>query len=58
MSSTAGLTMILWIPESSGPIPCSEFPALWKPSEKGPSPLANAPGTGVADDKAVYAYVP
>jgi uncharacterized circularly permuted ATP-grasp superfamily protein len=33
-------------------------PGLMKAFSKGKVALANAPGTGVADDKAVYAYVP
>jgi uncharacterized circularly permuted ATP-grasp superfamily protein len=33
-------------------------PGLMKAYSKGKVALANAPGTGVADDKAVYAYVP
>ena len=33
-------------------------PGLMKAYSKGRVALANAPGTGVADDKAVYAYVP
>ena len=33
-------------------------PGLMKVYSKGRVALANAPGTGVADDKAVYAYVP
>ena len=33
-------------------------PGLFKAGPSGGVALANAPGTGVADDKAVYAYVP
>ena len=33
-------------------------PGLFKAYKKGNIAIANAPGTGVADDKAVYAYVP
>ncbi|MFY0650982.1 MAG: circularly permuted type 2 ATP-grasp protein [Cyclobacteriaceae bacterium] len=33
-------------------------PGLFRAFKKGNVALANAPGTGVADDKAVYAYVP
>ncbi len=33
-------------------------PGLMKAYQKGRVALANAPGTGVADDKAIYAYVP
>lgn len=33
-------------------------PGLFQAYKKGNIALANAPGTGVADDKAVYAYVP
>nr|WP_321452933.1 circularly permuted type 2 ATP-grasp protein [uncultured Carboxylicivirga sp.] len=33
-------------------------PGLFKAYKKGNVVLANAPGTGVADDKAIYAYVP
>ena len=33
-------------------------PGLFEAYKKGNVALANAPGTGVADDKAVYAYVP
>jgi uncharacterized circularly permuted ATP-grasp superfamily protein len=33
-------------------------PGLFQAYKKGNVALANAPGTGVADDKAVYAYVP
>jgi uncharacterized circularly permuted ATP-grasp superfamily protein len=34
------------------------IPGLFKAYKKGNIAIANAPGTGVADDKAVYAYVP
>ncbi len=33
-------------------------PGLFRAYKKGNVVLANAPGTGVADDKAVYAYIP
>jgi uncharacterized circularly permuted ATP-grasp superfamily protein len=33
-------------------------PGLFKAYQKGNVAMANAPGTGVADDKAVYAYIP
>ena len=33
-------------------------PGLLRACERGNATLANAPGTGVADDKSVYAYVP
>jgi len=33
-------------------------PGIFKAYKKGNIAMANAPGTGVADDKAVYAYVP
>ena len=33
-------------------------PGIFKAYRKGNIALANAPGTGVADDKVVYAYVP
>ena len=33
-------------------------PGIMEAFRKGTVALANAPGTGVADDKAVYAYVP
>jgi uncharacterized circularly permuted ATP-grasp superfamily protein len=34
------------------------IPGLFRAYKKGNIALANAPGTGIADDKAVYAYVP
>jgi len=34
------------------------IPGIFQAYKKGNVALANAPGTGVADDKAVYAYVP
>ena len=38
---------------------CSGVPGLHAtPTAQGNVALANAPGTGVADDKAVYAFVP
>ena len=40
------------------PDSCSASPAWWPPTAWAGSSLANAIGTGVADDKAVYAYVP
>ena len=33
-------------------------PGLFNAYRKGNVVLVNAPGTGVADDKAVYAYIP
>ena len=33
-------------------------PGLMRAYRKGTVTLANAPGTGIADDKAIYAYVP
>ncbi len=47
-----------WIRRPSGPIPCWACPASWTCTAPAASTLANAPGTGIADDKVVYAYVP
>ena len=37
---------------------CLGVPGLMEAYRTGRVALANAPGTGIADDKAVYAYVP
>ena len=46
------------IRSSSDPTRSSVCPALLHAYRLGNVTLANAPGTGVADDKSVYAYVP
>ena len=40
------------------PTRCSACPGLMEVYQAGNVALANAPGSGVADDKVVYAYVP
>ena len=45
-------------PEAFNRTACSACPASWSLPQGATSSLANAVGTGVADDKAVYAYVP
>lgn len=45
-------------PQSFRPDSLLGVPGLMEAYSKGRVALANAPGTGVADDKAVYAYVP
>ena len=46
---------ILWFSERSH---CWGTPGLFNAYRKGNVVLVNAPGTGVADDKAIYAYIP
>ena len=45
-------------PQVFRPDSCLGVPGLFEVYRSGRLALANAPGTGVADDKAVYAYVP
>ena len=45
-------------PQAFRPDSCLGVPGLFEVYRAGNLALANAPGTGVADDKAVYAYVP
>ena len=45
-------------PHAFRPDSCLGVPGLFEVYRAGNLALANAPGTGVADDKAVYAYVP
>lgn len=45
-------------PEAFRPDSCLGVPGLISAYRAGNVALANAPGTGIADDKAVYAYVP
>ncbi|PZX55895.1 putative circularly permuted ATP-grasp superfamily protein [Algoriphagus ratkowskyi] len=45
-------------PETFNPDSMLGVPGLFEAYKAGNIALANAPGTGVADDKAVYAYVP
>jgi uncharacterized circularly permuted ATP-grasp superfamily protein len=45
-------------PETFRPDSLIGVPGLFQAYKKGNIALANAPGTGIADDKAVYAYVP
>lgn len=45
-------------PECFRPDSMLGVPGLMRAYRKGTVTLANAPGTGIADDKAVYAYVP
>ena len=45
-------------PETFNPDSLLGVPGLFEAYKAGNIALANAPGTGVADDKAVYAYVP
>ncbi len=50
--------MISWIRRPSGADSVLGVPGLMDVYRAGRVALANAPGTGVADDKVVYAYVP
>lgn len=45
-------------PETFNPESLLGVPGIMEVYKKGGIALANAPGTGIADDKAVYAYVP
>ena len=45
-------------PQAFRPDSCLGVPGLFEVYRSGRLALANAPGTGVADDKGVYAYVP
>ncbi len=45
-------------PKVFNPDSCLGVPGLMEVYQQGKVALANAPGTGVADDKVVYAYVP
>ena len=56
-SSTGGSTTIFWTRSPSGKTPCSGPAGLFHAYRAGNLVLANAPGTGVADDKGLYAYV-
>ncbi len=47
-----------WTPKLFRPDSMLGVPGLMEAYSRGRVALANAPGTGVADDKAVYAYVP
>jgi uncharacterized circularly permuted ATP-grasp superfamily protein len=68
MVTTAGLTRVHSIyrriddafldPKTFRPDSMLGVPGLMDAYRKGNVALANAPGTGVADDKAVYAYMP
>ncbi len=58
MSFTAAWTTILSIPWLSAPILRWAWPGLFNAYRAGNVVLANALGTGVADDKAIYSYVP
>ena len=57
-SSTAAWTMTSSIRWRSAPTRRSASPGLFNAYRAGNVTLANAIGTGVADDKALYAYVP
>ena len=50
--------MTSWIRQSFRPDSVLGVPGLMDVYRAGRVALANAPGTGVADDKVVYAYVP
>ena len=57
-SSTAAPTTPSSIPSSSAPDSLLGVPGLMRAYAAGKVALANAPGNGVADDKAIYAFVP
>ena len=57
-SSTAASTTRSSIPRCSGPDSLLGVRGLMRAYAAGNVALANAPGNGVADDKAVYAFVP
>ena len=57
-SSIAASTTISSTRRPSAPIRCWASPGLMDVYRAGRVALANAPGTGIADDKVVYAYVP
>ena len=56
--STGGSTTTSWTRSSSGRTPCSACPGLMRAYRAGSVAIVNAVGTGVADDKAIYHYVP
>ncbi len=56
--STGASTTTSWTPRSFGPDSLLGVPGLMGAYEQGNLGLANAPGTGVADDKVIYAFVP
>ena len=58
MSSTAAWTTTSWIPKRFRADSLLGVPGLMEVYKAGRVALANAPGTGVADDKVLYAYVP
>src|SRR5574338_615155 len=58
MSSIGASTTITSTPWRSAGTPSLESPGLMECYRKGRVALVNAPGTGVSDDKAIYAYVP
>src|SRR5690606_12175164 len=45
-------------PKAFNPDSMLGVPGIFEAYRKGNVALANAPGTGIADDKVVYAYVP
>ncbi|CAI8034034.1 Uncharacterized protein sll0335 [Geodia barretti] len=52
------VTTTLLTPLYSDLTPCSVFLGLIDAYKRGNVTVVNAPGTGVADDKSVYAFVP
>ena len=56
--STAGSTTTSSTRSSSAPTRCSACPGLMRAYRAGTVAIVNAVGTGVADDKAIYHYVP
>ena len=57
-SSTGASTTTTSTRCTSGPTRCSAAPASLNAARAGNVTIANAPGNGVADDKALYPYVP
>ena len=58
MSFTAGLTTISSTRQFFGAIPCWACPGLVHAYRAGHVSLANSIGTGIADDKVMYYFVP
>ena len=56
--STGGSTTTSSTRSSSAPTRCSACPGLMRAYRAGTVAIVNAVGTGVADDKAIYHYVP
>jgi uncharacterized circularly permuted ATP-grasp superfamily protein len=56
--SIAGSTTTTSIRSASIPTACWAWPGSWTSTAPGGITIANAPGTGIADDKAIYSFMP